>query len=143
MPGVFVGHGSPMHALSDKNTKSLVRLGREIGSPGRGLHLRDWMTEGRGTHMEAQDDPRLLRLPQELFAWSIRSGSPGRPSSCAIHTEPAVHSRRTGAGHGAGSPAAHVSEATCPWSSSASISGSRASISEHRAETGRVEERGY
>lgn len=79
MPVLFVGHGSPMSAVSvNRWTQTLGELGRKIPQPRAILCISaHWMT--RGTKILSVDHPKTIHdfgnFPQELF--DIEYPAPG------------------------------------------------------------------
>lgn len=116
MPVVFVGHGSPMHALHENDyTRALGRLGREIGRPEAVVCVSaHWLTEGTwATHMP---QPKTIHdfggFPQELFA--IQYPAPGSPRTAELVretiSEPAIRmdDESWGLDHGAWAVLRHM-----------------------------------
>lgn len=116
MPVLFLGHGSPMNAITDNTfTRTLHQLGQKLPRPEAILCISaHWMTEGTWiTHMK---NPKTIHdfygFPQALF--DVQYPAPGSPDvSASIQgwiTNPPIHldSEMWGLDHGAWSVLRHL-----------------------------------
>jgi len=116
MPVLFIGHGSPMNAITTNAfTKSLTRLGESLPVPKTILCISaHWMTEG--TWITHSQNPQTIHdfygFPQELF--DIQYPAPGNPEmaeniAASIHS-PKIHADEEtwGIDHGTWSVLRHM-----------------------------------
>lgn len=82
MPVLFLGHGSPMNAISDNQfTRAMQALGRELPKPRALLVVSaHWLTQGQ-TLVDTQLKPKTIHdfggFPQALF--DVQYPAPGHP----------------------------------------------------------------
>ena len=109
MPALFVGHGSPMNAITDNEySRKWRQMGEELPTPKAILIVSaHWMTRG-ATLVHIGTNPRTIHdfggFPQELFAQQYNA--PGAPDFAAatieLLEESHAHSdERWGLDHGA------------------------------------------
>jgi 4,5-DOPA dioxygenase extradiol len=106
MPVLFLGHGSPMTAITDSPERRIWQaLGKALPRPRAILAVTaHWETHGR-THVTAETNPRTIHdfrgFPQELY--DMRYPAPGSPDPAARVTDliGAVPDMTWGFDHGA------------------------------------------
>lgn len=109
MPVVFLGHGSPMHAIEDGPfSRSWARLGQSLPRPGAILVVSaHWMTHGT-TLVDVSAMPRTIHdfhgFPDALYQEQYRA--PGQPDLARevvtlLHSHRAAGDNTWGLDHGA------------------------------------------
>lgn len=116
MPALFIGHGSPMNAIThNRYTQMLSQLGQRLPKPQAILCVSaHWMTEG--TQITSGFEPKTIHdfygFPEELF--NVRYPARGAPEmafgiSTLIHsTEIKLDNGAWGLDHGAWSVLKHM-----------------------------------
>lgn len=108
MPVLFIGHGSPMNAISDNGfTRRLAAWGRELPRPAAILSVSaHWLSRG-ATGVGVQAQPKTIHdfggFPQALF--DMRYPAPGHPALAretvaAVRQTPVIATEQWGLDHG-------------------------------------------
>jgi len=114
MPVLFLGHGSPMNAITDNDfTRSFQKIGNEIPKPQLILCISaHWETYG--TYVTAMENPKTIHdfggFPQALF--DAQYPAPGSPKSAEqiqqLIQTPIASDYRWGLDHGTWSVLTHL-----------------------------------
>ncbi|MGO4606661.1 4,5-DOPA dioxygenase extradiol [Variovorax sp. 2RAF20] len=116
MPVVFIGHGTPMNAISDNAfTRRLAAWGRELPRPTAILSVSaHWLSRG-ATGVGMQVRPKTIHdfggFPQALF--DVEYPAPGHPSLAsetvgAVRQTPVIATEQWGLDHGTWSVLKHL-----------------------------------
>lgn len=116
MPVIFIGHGSPMNAISDNAfTQRLAAWGRELPPPTAVLSVSaHWLSRG-ATGVGVQERPKTIHdfggFPQALF--DVDYPAPGHPALArealgAVKQAPVVATQQWGLDHGTWSVLRHL-----------------------------------
>jgi 4,5-DOPA dioxygenase extradiol len=100
MPVLFVGHGSPMNGIEDREfSERWKQMAKEIPQPAAVLVISaHWFS--KGTRITAMDFPETIHdfggFPQALF--DVQYPAPGNPA-LALETASLIHSAHVGLDH--------------------------------------------
>ncbi len=116
MPAVFVGHGTPLHAIWDNRfTRGWARMGQDLPKPKAILSISaHWITRG-GVYVTGNADTKVVYdvrgFPQELY--EVKYEAPGEPAlaqevASSIKTTPALTNDQWGYDHGTWAVLTHM-----------------------------------